>query len=631
MQGRFRAVSLTGSAALVPALVLTLVPALALVLPAAPSLAAPAPAGAGSGSGHASPAGARASGSSQGLPSVTISPLDGASAASPRTQISFLGAPQGDLKDVSVVGSKSGRHSGQLRPYAAAPGASFLPSRPFTPGERVSVNATVSSGGHSYRISSSFEVAYVAHLKYGAFPPVKGSPADEQSFHSTDIKPPTVTVNRPAGDFTAPGDLFATPALGPAEHGPMIFESSGRLVWFDKLAPGLSATDLKVKRYEGHEDLVWWQGQIVSYGFGIGEDVIANSSYETVAKVTGGNGVKADLHDLQLLGDGAALITAYEPVRANLSSVKGGSKHGIALDAIMQEVDVKTGLVMWEWDSIGHVAFSESRSPAPKTPAMPYDYFHINSVQALPNGNFLISARNTWAAYELNRFDGRIVWQIGGKHPTWRFGKHARFAWQHHVRMLSNGEITVFDDEGAPQVGPHARGELLQIDRKSKTVKLVGAKVLVREPQPLQTGSQGDVQPVGVDNWMVGWGGLPNFTEFDGSGKVVYDAQFPEGEMSYRVYRFPWTGTPKSAPEIAASSSAGTTTVWASWNGATGVASWQLLAGPSEAALSPAGTVAADSFEATLSTPAAAYVQVQALGGEGKVLAASKVIAPVSE
>ena len=39
---------------------------------------------------------------------------------------------------------------------------------------------------------------------------------------------------------------------------------------------------------------------MLSLGFGQGEDIVMNSSYQTVATVTGGNGLQADLHDFQI-------------------------------------------------------------------------------------------------------------------------------------------------------------------------------------------------------------------------------------------------------------------------------------------------------------------------------------------
>src|ERR1700730_8647815 len=81
---------------------------------------------------------------------VTISPLRGTPTAQPHTQISFLGAPAKALSSISVVGSSSGRHRGHLHSYAMATGASFLPSKPFTPGERVTVHARLTRSKHRH-------------------------------------------------------------------------------------------------------------------------------------------------------------------------------------------------------------------------------------------------------------------------------------------------------------------------------------------------------------------------------------------------------------------------------------------------------------------------------------------------
>jgi hypothetical protein len=90
---------------------------------------------------------------------VTISPLNGTPDASPQTQISFLGVPAGQILDVSVVGSRSGRHGGELRAYASAAGASFVPTRGFTEGERVTATAVLGARGHGQRVGTTFYIA----------------------------------------------------------------------------------------------------------------------------------------------------------------------------------------------------------------------------------------------------------------------------------------------------------------------------------------------------------------------------------------------------------------------------------------------------------------------------------------
>ncbi len=95
------------------------------------------------------PAAARASG-----PGVVISPLPETPDADPHTQISFLGAPASELRDVVVEGSRSGSHAGQLRSRTSSSGTGgrFSAAQAFTGGGRVTVPALVVGPGRATRI-----------------------------------------------------------------------------------------------------------------------------------------------------------------------------------------------------------------------------------------------------------------------------------------------------------------------------------------------------------------------------------------------------------------------------------------------------------------------------------------------
>ena len=556
---------------------------------------------------------------------VVLSPLPGTLTAMPGTQISFLGAPASELRGISVVGSSTGSHTGRLESYKSATGASFLPSRPFQAGEKVTVHAKLKTPNGDRALSTSFTVAQPVSVAQTEFPSVVGTPADIQSFHSEPaLHPPTVSVM--TANASAPGLLFAAPALGPGQYGPMIFDDAGNLVWFRSLPAGQDATELHVQRYRGSNDLTWWQGRTIMLGYGEGEDVIANSAYHTVAVVKAGNGLQADEHEFRLTSQGQAFITAFSPVQANLSS-GGGPASGVALDGAVQEIDIKTGLVMWEWHSLGNVALSKSYSKPPSTATAPFDYFHINSLFVESNGNVLVSGRNTWGIYDISKASGAVIWRLGGKKTSFTLDAGVPFAWQHNAQMLPNGEITLFDDEGAPAVKPPSRGEIVKLDTANKTAALVAQFLPAK---PLVTTSQGNLQRLPSGNWLVGFGGLPNFTEYNSEGKIVYDAQFPTGENSYRVYRETWSGAPSEPPAVAATTQGAAMTVYASWNGATAVASWQLLTGSNASHLSPVSTTPKSGFETTITAPTAAYVQVRALSSSGKTLGTSKAIQPVS-
>ena len=132
--------------------------------------------------------------------------------------------------------------------------------------------------------------------------------------------------------------------------------------------------------------LTWWQGDISVHGYGLGEGVIADQSYTDIAHVLAGNGLRADLHELQLTPQGTALITAYDPISCDLAAA-GGSSDGAVMDTDFQEIDVRTGLVELQWTSLDHVAMGESFESAHKsTRGSPFDYFHINSIAPGPGG-----------------------------------------------------------------------------------------------------------------------------------------------------------------------------------------------------------------------------------------------------
>jgi hypothetical protein len=562
------------------------------------------------------------------VPAVALSPLNGTPDASPSTQISFLGVPAKEIGDVSVVGSHSGRHGGRLESYVSAPGASFLPGRPFAPGERVTASALVGRRGHAERVSTTFTVARPSgHQPTFGKGTYRTKPGLVQSFVSApELQPPTVFVTTDAPNAT-PGDVFFTPTVGYGQTGTMIVNGKGALVWFQPSPKGEEAADFQEENYRGQPVLVWWQGRVSGeLGVGFGTDEVYSSSYRPIATISAGNGYEADLHEAQITPQGSAFITAYALADADLSSL-GGSRNGILQDAVLQEIDVPTGLVMFEWHADGHVALGDSRT-RPSPTGRPWDFFHLNSVSVDPwgDGNFIVSSRNTWAAYEVNHISGVVMWRLGGDHPSFKMGAGTGFAWQHDVRWQPDHTLTIFDDGATPKEHSQSRAIRERIDWAGRSVSLVGRDV---HSPPLLTGSQGNDQVLPDGDSFVGWGELPYFTEFGPDGETLFDARFPSPGQSYRAFRFPWSATPAAPPAVAVrSGEAGSATVYASWNGATGVSGWTVLGGASATTLSPIASVPSTGFETAIPVSSAdAYFAVQALGSQGQALRTSAAVA----
>jgi len=550
---------------------------------------------------------------------VYASPAPDTDTANPGTQISFLGGSAGSISGLSVVGSASGRHEGRLAPFSQGDGESFLPAKPFVANETVKVSATVGSHpvAYSFHVASPYPTAHVPE-----FPAAPATPADSQSFVTLPgVKAPVMTVTSADRDPAA-GEIFVTNGPGPGQYGPLIYTPQGRLVWFGHLAGQTTAEDLSVQSYRGARVLTWWKGRVLSLGFGQGEDLVMNSRYQVIARVAGGNGLKADLHEFRLAPRDVAYVTAYNPILCDLRP-EGGKQDGTITDSAVQEIDIRTGLVRWEWHSLDHVKASESEVSVPAG-AKPWDYFHLNSIDPQKDGSLLLSARSTWAAYELAPGSGRVRWRLGGNHSSFRMGRGTEMAWQHDGRMRPDGTLTFFDDGSNPPIHSQSRGLVMAIDEQAHTARLV--KSYEHPDPPMLAASQGNMQTLSDGSVLIGYGGVPQISQFAADGSLLFDAHQPYDMSFYRAYRFPWSAVPAEPPAIAASANdtEEETIVHASWNGATGVASWRVLAGEEAHALKVRATIPSSGFESAVTLPHKyKYAAVQALDGSGRTLGTS--------
>lgn len=303
--------------------------------------------------------------------------------------------------------------------------------------------------------------------------------ADVYSFVSRpDLSPPRVKVTRygePVNISSSPQYIFLAtkPYNGPApgQPGVMIVDRAGRLVWFEHIAPA-APFDFNVQSYHGQPVLTWWQGTVgPGYGAGVGQ--MADSSYRLTRAIRAGDGLMADLHELNLTSRGTALVTAYQVTTTDLSSI-GGSAKGKVLAGHAQEIDLATGKVLFDWDSLDHVGVGETYATGAAA-AAPFDYFHINSIAETPDGNLLISARNTWALYKVDRSTGKVLWRLNGKKSDFTMGAGSHFYWQHHARATSASTLSVFDDGSSPPEEKQSRALLLTVDSKSMHVSLAHA------------------------------------------------------------------------------------------------------------------------------------------------------------
>ena len=546
---------------------------------------------------------------------VVVFPIPGSHYNTRREQIVFRGVAPSAIGPVTVTGSVSGVHTGHVAADSDVQGGSFLPDSPFAPGETVTVSTGLNVlGGDDGTFS--FGIAQPAGLiPYGKPYVAPAGSNGVQHFHSRpDLQPPAVTVTKDAAPASG-GDIFVAPRSGPAQNGPLILDARGQMVWFlpYPVSEKTAITNFRVQSLYGQPVLTWWQGN-TDAGYGRGEGVIYNRDYQQIATVHAANGLDQDSHEFLLTPQGDAYITAAWPV--HLPGVRRGT-----VDSVVQEIDVKTGLVLFEWHALDHIPLSASNMKVPRKGL--YDPFHLNSIAFDHAGNLVISMRNTSAVYDLDHDSGAILWSLGGKNSSVTMGKGTSTWGQHDAVVQPDGSLTLFDDgAGPPRAHPFSRGIRERVDTQQKTATLI--KQYVHSP-PMSSYFEGSMQPLANGDVFLGWGELPYFSEYTASGRQDFDAHFTAQTASYRAYRFPWSADPPTMPALAdAPTSIGAINLYASWNGATGVSSWRVLGGASRNALKPLGTARRHGFETRIPVHSnERFFSVQALGAAGHVLATS--------
>jgi EmrB/QacA subfamily drug resistance transporter len=423
-------------------------------------------------------------------------------------------------------------------------------------------------------------------------------------------------------------DLTTRPMIG--QSGPLILNNDLQPVWFRPVPENVVASDLATQTYHGEPVLTWWQGTITDTGqTQSGEDVIVNQHYHTVATLKGKDGWVPTMHEFLIRGNDA-WVTADKNIPMNLAKY-GGTSEGVLDDSAVQEYDLKTGQLLYTWDALDHLPLTDSHAQPPAN-GFPWDAYHVNSLQLVGQDKFLVSMRNTWAAYLVNMKTGRVEWQLGGKHSTFQVGKAASFEWQHDVRLHTGGVVTMFNDNccqisGAgfyiAPAGPSA-GLELRLHMKDRTVSVLAK---YQHPNKVSAAYMGDLQLLPNGNVFIGWGEQPYLSEYSKSGQLLLDGVFPGPDLSYRATLRQWVGLPSYPPSGAARSMPGGTAVYASWNGATQVAAWRVLAGRTGSHLAPVAGAPKAGFETKLNVKGGGYHQVfevEALNSKGKVIGSSK-------
>jgi hypothetical protein len=516
-------------------------------------------------------------------PTAVVFPQPGSQTASLTTSISVRGVAPSAVGTFAVTGSRSGAHTGNWTAHPDNDGASFHPAAPFTAGETVTVHTSLAvaptgADTYTFTVEQPSSITRAPDVEDEGLAPSKGASASANAPTTAtyasrpDLKPPIMTVS---GSGPVEDGLIAVTPRGTTDtqSGPLLLDDAGAPVYFKPVTgdADYATTDAEVQPYNGSSVLTWWQGENLG-GHGDGQFEMLDTHYNHVATVKMDDGFPTDLHDMQITPQNTAIVMSYNPVSRNLTSF-GGPANGTVLDLVVQEVNISTGDKLLEWHSLDDIPLSKSNQAAPTDASTAWDYIHGNAVDIDTDGNILVSGRHTSGVYKINRTTGALMWSLG-KDLDFSSNFSDWFAFQHDVRRRSDGKLSVFDNSNGQ--GRSSRGLVMNLDETNHTVTIDHA---VTPPSSVTASSQGAFRELGNGHDFIGWGNVGRFSEFNSSHNLVRDMTFPTGVQSYRATKYVWHATPTAPPDAIVDRVNTSVNVKVSWNGATDVTKWVVLAG----------------------------------------------------
>lgn len=491
----------------------------------------------------------------------------------------------------TVFGDKSGPHAGTVILSTDGKTVIFKPDIPFDPGEEVQVSISdglklqdgnsVPSFNYSFRITPLEKplkpADYRQELNLFRIPEALQYQTIEKPVASDSLPQDFPTFTMEVNDTTSLGDYFFSPTRIVSGDGyNVIVSNTGDLKYYEKIEEGVPF-DFKVTS----NSMLTFGIMSEFYEFGGGGDTeffMMDSSFSVVQQFQMGNGYTSDFHEFQYLPNGHVFMVAYDLQPVDMSElVEGGHPGALVAGSVVQELDLN-GNVIFQWRSWDHYDLLDSYADLTQSI---FDAIHINSIELdLTDLNIILSTLALGEATKINRQTGDIIWRMGGKNNQFTFQNESQehaplyFMFQHEIRRLRNGNITMFDG-GDTERRRYSRAVEYELDEDAKTVTKVWE---YRKDPDIFSPNMGSVQRLANGNTVIGWGlasmspGQPMITEVDPDGNVVAELSFDKPlTTSYRAMKFDWDGGYPAADVLIAEVLAGNTYVFDEENQKTGI------------------------------------------------------------
>lgn len=432
-----------------------------------------------------------------------------------------------ELEDnIIVIGTQSGKHSGKITLQENSKKIIFIPDEHFSLNEIVRVKLT---GVLSKLIPENSELenfTFKTTSKKIKYDPIRGLERETG-----------ILIQNPGMFFPPPAlnvSIYNSPAAGSMLFAPFsasayitILNNNGNSYWSQ--LRGTAGFDFKKQA----------NGNLTFFANNPPRFIEMNGSYDTIHVYKCGNGYTTDLHELQILANGNALLMAYDPQPVDMSQiVPGGRPNATVIGLIIQEIDQQNN-VLFQWRSWDHMRITDATQEDLTDSII--DYVHGNAIELDNDNNILISSRHIDEITKINRSTGAIIWRLGGKNNMFTIYDPTRFSHQHDIRRINNGNITFFDN-GSFRFPEYSRAVEYTLDEVNHTATLVWQ--YQRDPQVVSSWG-GNVQRLSNGNTFIAWGGAANtVTEVKPDGTKVFEASYSPGVFTYRGFKDTWPHVP---------------------------------------------------------------------------------------
>jgi hypothetical protein len=418
----------------------------------------------------------------------------------------------------------------------------FEPNTNYTPGEKVFVNFTPKLLGNNLaKLDTTYEFIVSPKTQSPWFKKKKkerekhAKANDEQLLQKsmgndpiiidgvsvpTDFPLVEITIN----DNPDPGYIFITNI-----NYSIIFDNNGSPQWYWRIIS--EPLNLKVQPNGIMTVNIWeeiWDGPV---GF--------DSTYTIVKHYHIPPGFWFDDHECTVLENGHYFVIFNDEHQIDMSQiVPGGDPNAWVLENNVAEMDANDNPI-FIWRGLDH--FNIADAIHEDLTQHYIDFCHMNTIEIDNDGHILISSRHLSEITKINRQTGDIIWRLGGVNNQFNWVNDSyQISYQHDIRVLPNGNYTLFDNGNYHQP-QFSRALELDLDTQNMTATKVFE---YRENPDNYAKWMGSTQRVPNGNTIINWAEpwLPKLTEVRPDGSKAFEMNFVEDHHAYRTHRSPWIG-----------------------------------------------------------------------------------------